>query len=175
MEILVSLCYLRLPVLYCFPNTVTKICNLSWGIYVPLLPAVALLPKYSHKICNLSEDTCVPVICGYPCYTLTQAHSLKFAIKVEVFVSLCYLRLPMLRCYPNTVTKICNLSRCICVLVLLANTRVTLLPKHSQYNSQFKWRYFCPCVTYSYPLFLDNLGILLSDYPFRHSLELPRF
>ena len=36
--------------------------------------------------------------------TLLPKHSpVKFAFKLDVFVSLCYLRLPLLPCYPNIV------------------------------------------------------------------------
>ena len=72
----VSLCYLRLPVLPCYPNS----------------------PVYlQFKLRNL----CHCVTCGYPCYPVTQTQSSKFAFKLDVFVSLCYLRLPLLPCYPN--------------------------------------------------------------------------
>ena len=37
--------------------------------------------------------------------------------------------------------------------MLPAVTRVTLLPKHSHCNLQFKWMYLCPCVTCDYPCY----------------------
>ena len=73
-----SLCYLRLPMLPCFPNKVTKICNLSRCICVPVLPAVTrvtLFPTTVQKISNLSGDTCVPVLPAVTRVTLLPKHS----------------------------------------------------------------------------------------------------
>ena len=66
------------------------------------------------------------------CYPVTQTQSSKFAFKLDVFVSLCYLRLPLLPCYPNIDQYICNLSCGISAPVLPAVTRVTLLPTQYQ-------------------------------------------
>ena len=49
---------------------------------LPAVTRVTLLPKHSQVIRNLSGE----------------------------LVALCYLRLPLLPCYPNTVTKIFNLN-----------------------------------------------------------------
>ena len=69
---------------------------------LPAVTRVTLLPKRSQV--NLLFKwmyLCPSVTCVYPCYR-----------------------------YPNTVTKIGNLSD-ICVPMLPVATRVTLLPKHS--------------------------------------------
>ena len=41
----------------------------------------------------------------------------------------------------------------VCVPVLPAVTRVTLLPKHSPVNLHLNWMYLCPCVTCGYPCY----------------------
>ena len=79
----VSLCYLRLP----------------------------MLPKHSPVYLQFKlRNLCPCVTCGYPCYPVTQTQSSKFAFKMDVFVSLCYLRLPLLPCYPNIDQYICDFS-----------------------------------------------------------------
>ena len=67
-----------LPAVTLFPSTVTKICNLSGDICVPVLSAVTRVtsyPKHSHKICNLSGDTCFPVLPVVTRVTLLPKHS----------------------------------------------------------------------------------------------------
>ena len=141
----------------CYPNTVQYICISSGCICVPVLPAVTrvtLLPKHSpvylqFKLWNL----CPCVTCGYLCYPVTQTQSSKFAFKLDVFVSLCYLRLPLLPCYPNIDQYICNFSWRNCFPMFPAVTRVTLLPKHSPVILRLNWMYLCPCVTCGYPCY----------------------
>ena len=93
-----------LPAVTLFHNTVTKICNLSGCICVPVLPAVTLLPK--HSSVNLQfklKYLCPCVACGSLCYPVTQTLSRKFAILAAGICVLCYLQLPLLPCYSNTV------------------------------------------------------------------------
>ena len=121
---------------------------------LPAVTLVTLLPKHSSVNLQFKLKYLFPyVTCGYPCYPVTQTQSSIFAIQVDASVSLCYLRLPVLHCYPNTVQYICNSSGCICVPVLPAVTRVTLLLKHSPVYLQFKLRNLCPCVTCGYPCY----------------------
>ena len=122
---------------------------------LPAVTLVTLLPKHSLVNLQFKLKYLFPyVTCGYPCYPVTQTQSSIFAFQVDAFVSLCYLRLPVLPCYPNTVQYICISSGCICVPVLPAVTLVTLLPKHSSVNVQFKLKYLFPCVTCGYPCYL---------------------
>ena len=143
-----------------FPHTVTQICNLSGDICVPVLPVlpavtfVTLLPKHSHWNLQFKWTYWSPcVTCDNPRYLVIQTKTCKFAILVHLFVSLCYLRLPVLPSYPNAVTKIFNLIWCICIPVLPATTHVTLSLKQSSVNLQFMLRYLCPCVTCGYPCY----------------------
>ena len=80
LDVFVSLCYLRLP----------------------------LLPKHSLVNLQFKLKYLFPyVTCGYP---VTQTQPRIFAFPLDAFASLCYLRLPVLPCYPNTVQYTCNLS-----------------------------------------------------------------
>ena len=141
----------------CYPNTVQYICISSGCICVPVVPAVTrvtLLPKHSPVYLQFKlRNLCPCVTCRYPCYPVTQTQSSKFAFKLDVFVSLCYLRLPLLPCYPNIDQYICNFSWRNCFPMLPAVTRVTLLPKHSPVNLHLNWMYLCPCVTCGYPCY----------------------
>ena len=121
---------------------------------LPAVTRVTLLSKHSLVNLQFKLKYLFPyVTCGYPCYPVTQTQSSIFAFQVDAFVSLCYLRLPVLPCYPNTVQYTCNLSCGTCVLVLPAVTCVTLLPKHSPVNLHLNWTYLCPCVTCGYPCY----------------------
>ena len=142
----------------CYLNTLQWICNFSWGIYVPVLPAVTrvtLLPKHSPVNLQFTwKYLCPCVTCSYPCYPVTQTQSSKFAIYVKEFVSLCYLRLPML---PVTQTQSSIFAIWgICVPVLPAVTRVTQIHIYLQ----FKLRYLCPCVTCGYPCYPNAVQLI---------------
>ena len=122
-----------------------------------MLPAVALvtlLPK--HYQVNLQfklRYLCpwLPAVTGV--IRVPKHSSVNLQFKRGAFVPPCYLRLPMLLCFQNTVKWICNLSWCICVPMLPAATHVTLSPKHISVHLHFMLRYLCSCVTCVYPCY----------------------
>ena len=104
---------------------------------------ITLLTKHSHVNLQFKlKYLCPCVTCGYPCYSFTQTLSRKFAILVEVFVSLCHLQLPVLSFYPNTVQCVCNLRGGICAPCVTCRNTCYPVNQNSQVNLLFKWMYF---------------------------------
>ena len=114
------------------------------------LRVTSRLTEHSHGLYNdrkkvhFKGEVCVPVLPTITLFpnTVPNIYNLSGDTCAPVLPAVTRVTL-----FPNHSHKNCNISRDTCAPVLPA---VTLLPKHSQVNLPFKWRYLCPCVTCGY-------------------------